>query len=165
VSTLGHVVLLGGAAASLSTHNNSLGSAQHHCREAAEGASLDHTAPARMPKLTNAQIKKLPAAQRARYKEAQRKASQAEVQHAPTTHHKVGTERDSVPMPRVEMPHLERESPAAPPVTAVDNLTGIGCTGAGQSVGGSGNGVSARSGMQVTSAGGPGQSRADLGRD
>jgi hypothetical protein len=48
-------------------------------------------------------------------------------------------------MPRVEMPQ-ERESPAAPPTTALDNLTGIGCTGAGQSVGGSGNGVSARSG-------------------
>jgi len=109
VSTLGHVVLPGGAAASPSTHNNSLGSAQHHCRpgEATEpeGASLDHPATARMPKLTNAQIKKLPAAQRARYKEAQRKASQAEAQHAPTTHHKVGTERDSVPMPREEMPH------------------------------------------------------------
>ena len=163
VSALGHVVPPGGAAASLSIHNNSLGSAQHHCREAKGGASLDVVASERLPKLTNAQIKKLPSAQRAQYK-AQRKATE---QHVPQDKAPVGAERDSAPMPRVAVPHLERESPAAPLTTAVDTATSTGPAGATASggAGGSDDGVSARSGMQVTSAGGPGQSRADLGRD
>ena len=151
VSSLGHVVPLGGAAASPSILNDALGLAQHHCREAAEGAPHDRAATGHLPthfvRLSNAQVKKLSAPERAKYRarlqaalEAQSKvdATDGAGEHAPVT--------------RGAMPHSEREEHATPATAGAFST-------------GSRDGVSARTGQQVTSTGSPGQTRADLGRD
>ena len=150
VFALGHVVPTGGAAASSSISIDALGSAQHHCREAAGGA----------PKLTNAQVKKLPKKARAKYK-AQLEALEAqEALHAESkVNDKKGAEGDSAPMPRGSMPHFARDATFVPSASSAP-ASAVSATGTG-----SGAGTGERPGQQVTFAGGPGDQGADLGRD
>ena len=159
VSSPGHVVPLGGAVASPSFSIDALGSAQHHCREAAAGvpsargataaAEPDGHPPVRL--LSNAQVKKLPTAERKKYK-AQLKALEARTQSKADD--KTDAGREPASTTRGEVPHFARDSEAASPATASAVTGTSGSDRAG-----------ARSGKQVTFAGGPGDRRADLGRD
>ena len=159
VSSPGHVVPLGGAVASPSFSIDALGSAQHHCREAAAGvpsargataaAGPDGHPPVRL--LSNAQVKKLPTAERKKYK-AQLKALEARTQSKADD--KTDAGREPASTTRGEVPHFARDSEAASPATASAVTGTSGSDRAG-----------ARSGKQVTFAGGPGDRRADLGRD